>query len=182
MNPRFLLATLALLSLGAILYYGVTPHGDSKRRHPGDDATPGAPAGKTDVAVRSPEANGPTSGPADRPVTDPDAALEAEQRVRDLEAVLALAEQRLTRAERGLAASEAEVEELEQIIADIKGRGEDPADYSDLALERFQPAFFRYQDAQAAYDRAERLAAEAGAALEAARAEVARHRSSDRTE
>ncbi|MEE4279429.1 MAG: hypothetical protein V2I82_13255 [Halieaceae bacterium] len=68
-------------------------------------------------------------------------------------------------AEALLQASEQEVEDLEIMIEQIKARGEDPADNLDLALERFQPAFFRFQDAAAAYESAERRLETARSAL-----------------
>ena len=175
MNPRLFLAAAALLLVALVLFFvlpereraqpGAAGNG-AAARSPAEDRYGDRPASPKPVVQIAPS---PDSGPI----------LQAEQRVRDLEATLALAQERIREAERGLAASEAEVEELEQIIDAIKARGEDPADYSDLAMERFQPAFFRFQDAQAAYDNAERLREEAESALAAARAELVRRRSAN---
>ena len=179
MHRRLFPAAAALLLVILLLFFGA-----SELREPltSDGDAPSASATLAD----DPELATPVApnGRRAMPATGESvvAVLQAEQRVRDLEATVALAQQRLVKAEEGLAASEAEVEELEQMIADIKARGEDPADYGDLAMERFQPAFFRFQDAQAAYDNAERLRAEAESALVAARADLARRRAANRGE
>ncbi len=43
--------------------------------------------------------------------------------------------------------AERKVEELERFIEDIEARGEDPVDYADEGLAKFQPAFYAYQQA-----------------------------------
>ena len=182
MNPRFLLTSLALLLIGAALIDRVFFSAGPERKPGEAEAALEASSGDSTPGALVPQTRGPSSGASDASEADVEGMQRAERRIRDLEDSLALADQLLRRAERDLEASEAEVEELERIIADIKARGDDPADYSDLAMERFQPAFFRFQDAQAAFDNAERLKAETAAALEAARAELARRRSSDGVE
>jgi hypothetical protein len=178
MNPRFFLAAAALLLAALVAFFAVWERERSQPSAPGDGTAARLPAEKR-YSV-GPEPADPTAQTAPSPDSRP--LLQAEQRVRDLEATLALAQERLREAERGLAASETEVEELEQMIDAIKARGEDPADYSDLAMERFQPAFFRFQDAQAAHDNALRLRREAESALAAARAELSRRRSAEAEE
>jgi len=173
MNSRFFLAAAALLLVALAVFFAFP-----EREAPGPTGAGDGAAERSPAAGRSSGRSDPVSRPAQTaPSLDSGPMMQAEQRVRDLEATLALAQERLGEAERGLAASETEVEELELMIDAIKARGEDPADYSDLAMERFQPAFFRFQDAQAAYDSAERLRDEAESALAAARAELARRRS-----
>lgn len=178
MNPRFFLAAAALLFVALVAFFAVWERERPRPAAAGDGAAARSPLKNRYGGRPGPPARPPQTAPT----LDSEPLLQAEQRVRDLEATLALAQGRLGEAERGLAASEAEVEELEQMIDAIKARGEDPADYSDLAIERFQPAFFRFQDAQAAYDNAERLRSQAEAALAAARAELARRRSASRQE
>lgn len=179
MNRRYLLAALALILMAAALYSGLVWEKGAEDGPPRTlpDRAAAASAPRTQVSAARERAS--MSSRPGAPVADREDVPEAEARVQELEAVLGDAERRLREAGRALEASEAEVTELEGIIADIKARGEDPADYSDLAMDRFQPAFFRYQDAQAAYDSAERLQAETRAALDAARAELTRARSPD---
>ena len=95
-----------------------------------------------------------------------------QQRVAALEEALGLANRDMALAEAALAQSEREVTELEALVDEIKARGENPADHAELALEKFRPAFFRYQDAAAAYDTADALRRETEAALERARADL----------
>jgi hypothetical protein len=180
MNPRILLAALALLSITALLSYSLFLSRWSDKDPGQSESALEEPLPRPDGSAPAPGNARPTQRQPGTGAVERDAAQQAEERVRDLEAKLALAEERLRRAEQDLERSEAEVEELEEMIAEIKARGEDPADYSDLAMERFQPAFFRFQDAQAAYDSAEQLRTETIAALEAARAALARRRSAMR--
>lgn len=180
MHRLIVLATVALLVVILLLFVGMSELRELLTAD-SDAASLAEPRPQNrELAAPGPSAEGQQAAPAS--VVEADSLRRAEQRVRDLETAVAIARQRLVEAEDGLAASEAEVEELEQMIAEIKARGEDPAAYADLAMERFQPAFFRFQDAQAAYDNAERLRAEAESALAAARAELARRRSALRTE
>ena len=53
-------------------------------------------------------------------------------------------------------------------MQEIEARGEDPADYADEGLERFQPAFYAYQDAFERLELAETMRASARAELDQA--------------
>ncbi len=125
---------------------------------------PVATGAAPDSVVEEPSAVG-----AGRSITP---AVDARQRVADLEGALALATERREQAERALDALESEVEELEAFIADIESRGEDPADYAEEGLQLFQPSFFKYQDSLFALEAAEELEDAAKQALAEARREL----------
>lgn len=78
-------------------------------------------------------------------------------RVVELEEALALAVSRREEAQAALDALEPEVAALEAKIEEIEARGEDPADYPEIAMDEFRPSFFRYQDAAAALEEAEQV-------------------------
>lgn len=78
-------------------------------------------------------------------------------RVVELEQALALAVSRREEAQAALDALEPEVAALEAKIEEIEARGEDPADYPEIAMDEFRPSFFRYQDAAAALEEAEQV-------------------------
>ncbi|MEO0346069.1 MAG: hypothetical protein AAF229_07395 [Pseudomonadota bacterium] len=90
--------------------------------------------------------------------------------IAELEQSLQLAIERREEAERVLDDSERDVEKLEAFVAEIRARGEDPADYADEGLEQFQPAFMRYQRAFAVFEEAELVEQAAREALAEARA------------
>ncbi len=81
----------------------------------------------------------------------------ARQRVADAELALEMAAAQRKSAEADIAIAEREVEELEQWVAEIEARGEDPVDYADEGLEKLQPAFFAYQDAVQRFELAEAM-------------------------
>lgn len=90
--------------------------------------------------------------------------------IAELEQALQLATERREQAEQVLDESERDVEQLEAFVAEIRARGEDPADYADEGLEQFQPAFMRYQRAFAVFEEAELVEQAARDALAEARA------------
>ena len=90
--------------------------------------------------------------------------------IAELEQALQLATERREQAEQVLDESERDVERLEAFVAEIRARGEDPADYADEGLEQFQPAFMRYQRAFAVFEEAELVEQAAQDALAEARA------------
>jgi hypothetical protein len=146
---------------------GVPAAGDSRAPSVGQAGSRagafGVPrGGESAEAAPSPESSGDVPGARDRALAQLRADLD-----------IALAD--LAEAEAALADSEREVQELEAFVAEIRARGEDPADYSGEGMARFQPAFFRYQDAAAAYGAAEQAVRDAREALlQAQQEEVAR--------
>ena len=161
MNPRLtaLAAGLVLAAVAAVYFLG---------RSPSPEATPEPPAADAaDAPVALPPA---TTRPED---------LEAEsieamrQRVADLELALQTATDMRNEAEAALDASEREVEELEAYVEEMEASGKDPVDFADETMALFQPAFFRFEDASAAYERAELLEQAARDELAKARAELA---------
>ena len=114
---------------------------------PDDDAT--------DLAVTPASEKSDASTP--HPGSEPAAMSTARQRVADAELALEMAIAQRKAAEADIAVAEREVEELEQWVAEIEARGEDPIDYADEGLEKLQPAFFAYQDAVQRFELAEAM-------------------------
>lgn len=117
-----------------------------------------------------------TEAPAATQEVEPRAAPAADgtaYSIAELEQSLQLAIERREEAERVLDESERDVEKLEAFVAEIRARGEDPADYADEGLEQFQPAFMRYQNAFAVFEEAELVEQAAREALAEARAAAA---------
>ena len=85
--------------------------------------------------------------------------------IADLQLALDAAIEMRQAAERKLLDSERDVEELEAYLDEIEARGEDPVDYADEGMEKFQPAFFAWQDAMQELEQAELIEAEARRAL-----------------
>ncbi|MEL6199514.1 MAG: hypothetical protein AAFR09_04820 [Pseudomonadota bacterium] len=117
------------------------------------------------------EPSGEASEPAELPAS-PDAGTVsgATYSIAELEQALQLATERREQAEQVLDESERDVERLEAFVAEIRARGEDPADYADEGLEQFQPAFMRYQRAFAVFEEAELVEQAARDTLAEARA------------
>ncbi|MEN7341296.1 MAG: hypothetical protein AAAFM81_00080 [Pseudomonadota bacterium] len=109
--------------------------------------------------------------PADSPNSvallagDGDDSVPATSDLDDLESALAAAIEMREAAERKLEESERDVEALEAYLDEIEARGEDPVDYADEGIEKFQPAFFAWQDAMQEFEQAEIMEAEARRAL-----------------
>lgn len=100
---------------------------------------------------------------------DPSTIDKARQRVDDAALALQSAVAGRKSAEMEMQEAERSVEELERFIEEIEARGEDPADYADEGLAKFQPAFYAYQDAFDRLELAENM--EQTAAKELAEAE-----------
>lgn len=114
---------------------------------------------ETPVETAPPPAAAPAAAPSSvGPGEAPRAAQElatAQQAVRDLELALGAAVEERKRAEALLEQSEQDVEALERFIEQIEERGDNPADYAEEGLERFQPAFYAYQEAFSRLEQAE---------------------------
>ncbi|MEL7451650.1 MAG: hypothetical protein AAFN78_20750 [Pseudomonadota bacterium] len=115
----------------------------------------------------APETATTTREPEPREVTAADGTTYS---IAELEQSLQLAIERRKEAERVLDESERDVEKLEAFVAEIRARGEDPADYAEEGLEQFQPAFMRYENAYAMFEEAELVEQAAREALAEARA------------
>ncbi len=76
----------------------------------------------------------------------------ARQRIEDATLALQVVVAERKSAEAELQQAERDVAALERFIEEIEKRGEDPVDYADEGLAKFQPAFYAYQDA---FDRLE---------------------------
>lgn len=116
---------------------------------------------------------------SDTPIVVPDIA--ALGTTTELEAAIAELENSLTISTevRQLAAAELEktevaLEELEQYVEDIEARGEDPSDFADEGLEKFQPAFYQYEERLAVLEQAEQMEQAVAEALQEARDKLAR--------
>jgi len=81
------------------------------------------------------------------PNAEPAAITQRRKRIEDLRTKLDNIAIQRERAEAALQQAERDVTELERYIGEIKARGEDPADYADEGLSRFEPAFHAYQNA-----------------------------------
>ncbi|MFK8054267.1 MAG: hypothetical protein AB8F65_14965 [Woeseiaceae bacterium] len=84
---------------------------------------------------------------------------ELEHAIDDLKLASAAARNMRELAEVELEKTEASLAELEQYVADIEARGEDPADFAEEGLERFQPAFYAYEERMAVLEQAEQMEA-----------------------
>ena len=109
---------------------------------------PGAPPGQ----INTPLPDTPVAAETSPPETVSESVFEAHQRIRDAKLALQSAAGESKKAEAQLQQAERDVEELERFVDDIEARGEDPTDYADEGLAKFQPAFYAYQDA---FDRLE---------------------------
>ena len=101
--------------------------------------------------------------------TTPSSIDVARQRVEDASLALQSIVAQRKSAELEMQKAESKVEELERFIEDIEARGEDPVDFADEGLAKFQPAFYAYQDAFDQLELAETM--EQAAAKELAEAE-----------
>lgn len=149
--------------LGLVLAVGVVAIWASRAR------TVAPPQERAPLAVEDSETGGDESVD-DAASTATDTASGATYSIAELEQSLQLAIERREQAELVLDESERDVERLEAFVAEIRARGEDPADYADEGLEQFQPAFMRYQRAFAVFEEAELVEQAAREALAEARA------------
>jgi len=78
----------------------------------------------------------------------------------------------LAEAEAALVESEREIEALEQYIADLEARGEDPAKHAFDAMERVNPVIDQFEPRARAVQEAEANEAAARQLLDAARSEL----------
>ncbi|MEM7764901.1 MAG: hypothetical protein AAF290_12620 [Pseudomonadota bacterium] len=159
MTTKISVVALLLVTLAAIAW--------QVNREPTEPRSPSAATEQAPAATNpnpnpkplSAENDASTSAPADT----------VDMSVDQLELALAAAIEMREQAEAALADSEQAVEELEAYVAEIEARGEDPADYAEEGMKRFQPAFFAYQDAISELEQAELIESEARKALAAAR-------------
>jgi len=104
---------------------------------------------------------------------DDDPIARAERNVtaarRDHERALAA----IANAERALLESEREIEKLEDYVADLEARGEDPARHAFEGMDLFNPVLDRFLPRVEALEQAERDEASSRAALEAEEARLA---------
>lgn len=125
------------------------------------------PPGSTQQDEKEPQVQTPARGTNDR--VSPSSIDAARQRIEDASSALQSIIAQRKSAEMAMQEAERQVEELERFIEDIEARGEDPADYANEGLARFQPAFYAYQDAFDKLELAETM--ERAAAEELAEAE-----------
>ncbi len=169
---------LAVLLLGVFVFIG-GPGLFTGSRETASESAPSAaataqdspslsPAGASDIA--SPD----MAVPLVRPETLEAESIESMKAlIADLEASLEAAIEVREAAEAELDMSETDVAELEKFVDEIEARGDDPVDYADEGLEKFQPAFYRYQEAFAVFEQAELLEQGTRDALNDARRKLA---------
>ena len=153
MKRSSVLALLALL-VSAALAYAFWPRTQVARAR--EPAVPAA-----EQAVAAPE---PAVPPAASALTLAERRERAERAVVAARAARESAVAELAAAEAEREEREREVERLEQFIADLKARGEDPVEHAEDGLALFKPAFENYQATALRIERAQATlqAAEAG--------------------
>jgi hypothetical protein len=146
-----ILALAALLAAGALVY-ALWPRAELAAAPP-PRAEPRATAPPAPAA--------PSAAPA---LTLEQRRARAERAVADARAAHAAAVSELAAAEAEAVDREREVERLENFVADLKARGEDPAEHAEEGLALFNPALQNYQNTVLRIERAQATlqAAEAG--------------------